>query len=154
MNIHLHPWNSLKQSWPVRKSEWTLASVVTMGLWLVFTFNADLFTTQNGYEGLARWAPQWVWAWLTFCIGVGRLVTLFINGAYWRTPHYRAGFAFISCYLWYQLAVGLAPNLGIGLVAFVGILVTDFFNFRQAFMEAAASEGLKSGERKRLRGHI
>lgn len=153
MKITLHAWTSLKQSFPVRKSEWILAVVGTLGLWLVFTFNADLFAENRGYDGLARWAGQPFWAWMCFLIGIGRFATLCVNGMYWRTPHYRAFFAFLTCFIWYQLVVGLAQNAGIGAVLGTAVLVTDVFNFRQALLEAAASEGLKNGERKRLRPH-
>lgn len=150
--IHLHPWTSLKQSWPVRKSEWVLA-LMTFGLWFVFSLNDDLFSDSVAYAGLARWASQTVWAWMFFVVGLSRLIVLFINGAYWRSPHWRAALAFLNCFAWYQLAVGLSANMGIGLIVFPGILVLDVLNFRQAFLEAAASEGLKDGERSRLRPH-
>jgi len=151
MNIHLHAWTSLKQSFPIRKSEWTLSLIGMIGLWLVFSVNSDLFASSDAYSGLARWASQPVWAWMCFSVGVGRVVVLAINGAYWRSPHWRALFAFLSCFVWYQLAVGLAQNIGIGTVLGLAVLATDVFNFRQAFLEAAASEGLRNGDRKRLR---
>lgn len=153
MNIHLHPWTSLKASWPVRKSEWVLA-FMTAGLWVVFTLNSDLFIESHAYDRLARWAPQGVWAWMLFTVGAGRLAVLFVNGAYWRSPHWRAGLAFFNCFVWYQLTVSLAPNLGIGTVVFPGILLLDVLNFRQAFLEAAASEGLRDGERRRIKPHL
>lgn len=153
MNIHLHPWTSLKQTFPIRKSEWVMA-FITVGLWLLFSLNDDLFSDGgNTYAGLARWASQDVWSWLLFVVGVGRVTVLIINGAYWRSPHYRAGLAFLNCFVWYQLSAGLAQNTGIGMVVFPGLLALDVFNFRQAFLEAATSEGLKDGGHKRLRTH-
>lgn len=151
MNITLHPWTSLKQTFPIRKSEWVMA-FITVGLWLVFSINTELFTAKE-YAGMARWASQPVWAWLMFVVGVGRVAILGINGAYWRSPHWRAGLTFLNCFVWYQLSVGLAQNVGVGMVVFPGLLALDVFNFRQAFLEAATSEGLKNGERKRLRTH-
>lgn len=145
--IHLHPWTSLKRSFPVRKSEWVLA-LVTTGLWLVFSLNDDLFIQSPGYSGLARVAPQNAWAWFFFVIGIGRVAVLFINGGWYRSPHWRALFAFLNCLVWYRLALGLAPNAGIGLVIVPGLLILDGFNFKQAFVEAAASEGLHNGKRR------
>lgn len=150
MNIHLHAWTSLKHSFPIRKSEWVL-SFMTLVLWLVFTLNTDLFQSSPGYAGMARWASQEFWGWMCFLIAAGRIAALIRNGAYWRSPHLRAGFAFLNCFVWYQLATGLAQNMGVGLAVFPGLLVLDAFNFRQAFMEAAASEGIRDGERGRLR---
>lgn len=151
MRIHLHPWTSLKQSFPIRKSEWVMACV-TVGLWLLFSIHTDLFNAKE-YGGMAAMAPQFVWAWMLFVVGVGRLAALTVNGMHWRSPHFRAGLAFLNCFVWYQLSVGLAQNVGVGMVVFPGLLALDVFNFRQAFLEAAASEGLKDGERKRLRAH-
>lgn len=152
MNIHLHPWASLKKTFPVRKSEWVFA-FMTLGLWLVFSLNDDLFSQSPGYNGLARLASQATWAWFFFVIGIGRVAVLFINGGWRRSPHWRAVFAFLNCLVWYRLAIGLAPNVGIGIVMMPGILILDGFNFKQAAVEAAASEGLHIGDRKRLRPH-
>lgn len=145
--IHLHAWSSLKKSFPIRKSEWTLAATTT-GLWLVFSFNDDLFQQSHGYDGLAAWASQRTWAWFFFIVGVGRLAVLLVNGSWARSPHWRAALAFANCLVWYRLSVGLAPNVGIGLVVMPGLLILDGFNFKQAAVEAAASEGLNDGRRR------
>lgn len=145
---HLSPWTSLKASFPIRKSEWSAAGLV-LGMWVVLTFNRDLFLSSPGYLRMAAYAPQNVWAWACFVVGFGRMAVLFVNGHYWRTPHWRAFAAFLSCLLWYQMALALAPTFGVGLVFALWAFVLDVLNFRQAFSEAAVSEGLKSGERRR-----
>lgn len=144
--IFLYPIHSLKVTWPVRKSEWVLA-LMTFCMAALLALQPNLFAEQEVYRGMASMAPQWVWQWLCFAIGGGRLVTLFVNGAYWRTPHARAAFAFFNCFVWWQIAAGVAVNAGIGMVVFPGIFVLDVFNFRQAALEAAASEGLRDAER-------
>lgn len=148
--IYLHPWASLKQTFPIRKSEWYAAGLV-LGVWAAFAFNDTLFADFRGYDRMALFAPQYVWQWACFLVGFGRITALFVNGAYWRTPHARAAFAFLSCYLWYQMAMAFAGNGGVAVVFAAGTLVLDVFNFRQAFLEAAASQGLRDGERKRAR---
>lgn len=148
--IHVHPWASLRQTWPIRKSEW-YAALTLIGVWAAFAFNTTLFEDFRGYDRMARVASQDVWQWACFIVGFGRLTALFVNGAYWRTPHARAAFAFLSCYVWYQMALAFAGNGGVAVVFASATFLLDVFNFRQAFLEAAASQGLKDGEREQPR---
>lgn len=146
MKILLHPLTSLKATFPVRKSEWVLG-LATAAFWVLFTIREDLFTSNPSYNGLLFLAPQWVWSWFCFAVGVGRLVSLFINGAYWRTPHARAFFAFLNCFLWFNLLSGLSINLSLGMIFSTTLFIIDAFNFKQAFNEAAASESIRNVER-------
>jgi hypothetical protein len=151
MNIHVHAWQSLRQSFPIRKSEW-VAAWTMMGIALVMLLNPGLFSSAGEiYHGMMRFAPQEIWQWLMFIISVSRLVVLFINGAYWRSPHWRAVFAFLSCFVWWQIAAGLAGNLGLGMVAFAGYFMLDALNFKQALTEAGISEGLRDAEHSHAR---
>lgn len=145
--IHLHVWQSLRRTFPIRKSEWAMA-FATVAFWLVLSLNPHLFENFDGYDALAARAPQWFWAWFCFVIGVGRVAALFVNGAYWRSPHARAVCAFINCYLWYQMTMGFSENLGVAMIFAGTFFVIDALNFKQAFVEAAASEGMKNVERK------
>ena len=148
MRITLHALTSLKATFPIRKSEWLMA-FATCAFWLLFSVRYDLFTSSDAYNGLAALAPQWVWSWFCFFVGIGRLAVLFVNGAYWRTPHARAAFAFLNYFLWYNLTVGLSVNLSLGMISFTTFFFADVFNFRQAFSEAAASEGIHNAGRHR-----
>lgn len=150
MNFHVHAWRSLRQSFPIRKSEW-VAAWTMLGIALVMLLNPGLFGTGDVYRGMMRFAPQEVWQWMLFLISTTRLVVLFVNGAYWRSPHWRAVTAFLSCFAWWQIAAGLAGNLGLGMVAFAGYFVLDALNFRQALMEAGVSEGLRDAELRNAR---
>ena len=145
--IVTHAWHSLRQTFPVRKSEW-IPAFVLFGISVVLRFNPTLFEQFRGYDGMGRFASQWIWQWATFAVGAGRLAALVVNGAYWRTPHFRAFFAFVSCFAWWQITAGLVENLGIAFIAFGGWFVLDAFNFRQALSEAFASEALREAERR------
>lgn len=146
--IHVHAWHSLRQNFPIRKSEWVLASM-TVGLAVLLSIRPELFESNEDYVGMARWASQETWQWLCFFIGFGRVVGLLVNGAYWRTPHTRALFAFANAFIWYRIAIGVAESFGIGMVVFPGLVVLDLFNFKQAAVEAGVSEGLRDAERGR-----
>lgn len=140
-----HAWQSLRQTFPIRKSEWACAFVM-FGISLVLALNPTLFEQFKGYSGMARFAPQWAWEWALFAISSGRLAALTINGAYWRTPHFRAIFAFVACFGWWQITAGFVANFGMSFVLAGGWLVQDAFNFRQALAEAFASEALREAE--------
>lgn len=153
MSVTLHsPWASLKQTWPIRKSEWSCAFGVC-GLWLVMALRPEMFGTYSGYKPLAALAPQWVWQWFCFAIGFGRVVALFVNGGYYRTPHARCVFAYLSCFIWFSLFRGLSENLGIGMVLAAIPLFIDVANAKQSGHEAAASEGLRHAERHSIPRH-
>ena len=55
MNIHVHAWQSLRRTFPIRKSEWAMG-FATVCFWLVFTFNTKLFDSSPGYAPLAAGA--------------------------------------------------------------------------------------------------
>lgn len=152
MRIHVHAWQSLRQSFPIRKSEW-VAGWTMFGMAMVMLLNPGLFETGEAYDGMMRWMPQEVWQWAIFTISMVRLVVLFINGAYWRSPHWRAVAAFLSCFVWWQIAAGLAGNMGLGMVAFAGYFVLDALNFKQALVEAGISEGLRDAEQRNARAN-
>lgn len=146
VKVHVGPWTSLKETFPVRKAEWVLSFMV-LGLWFVLAVNPALLAGDT-YGGMREIMPQWGWRWLCFVIGATGLSVLIVNGAYWRTPHLRALCAFFRCGLWLQFALGVSGNVGLGLVLMPGLFILDMFNFRQAFLEAAASEGLRNAGRR------
>lgn len=139
-------WRSLRQTFPIRKSEW-ICAVVLFCCSAVLLLNTTLFE-REGYAAMARFAPQWIWQWALFAVGSVRLAVLGINGAYWRSPHWRAGLAFASCFAWWQITIGLVGNLGLGFVLAAGWIILDAFNFKQALTEAFASEALREAERR------
>lgn len=152
MIYYLKAWQSLKVTFPIRKSEWIMAGATT-AMWLVFATNTTLFEDFRGMQPIARIAPQWVWSWFCFAAGVGRLTALLINGTHTHSPHARSIFAFLTCYLWYQLTLGLSDNFGIGMIFAGSFFITDMFNFKQALVEAATAEGLKNAERNHTARH-
>lgn len=143
--IFFHGWQSLRQTFPVRKSEW-VCSLVLLAVSMIIALQPDLFDNPS-YFGMARYAPQWFWQWALFVIGTGRLIVLTVNGMWWQTPMFRATAAFVSCFAWWQICAGIAPNFGIGLAAFGGWFVMDAVNFKQALTESGVSLALRAVER-------
>lgn len=139
MIVLAHSWQSLRDTFPGRRLEWAAATMLTL-LGIVFFLNEDMFAGSNAWQHMAEFWPQYVWAWGCAAVGSARLITLVVNGAFSRSPHARAVLAFISCFGWYQLTVGLLPNLAIGAAIFPVLLFFDAGVALQVIKEAGLAE--------------
>lgn len=88
----------------------------------------DTFSLSQSYVGLARIANEDTWG--MFCLGAGimRILALGING--WWVPvtyHLRSLTAFLSCFVWAQISLGLAAttNASTGLAVYPWLMVAD-----------------------------
>lgn len=146
--ILAHISNSLRETFPTRAPEWALGAVLY--LWgMVLTFNTDLFTTQQSFHVLAQMMPQSTWAIL--CLGVGgcRLVMLVINGVWRRSPHLRAFAAFVACFFWFWISLGIlqAGTFGTGLAVYPILFLLDAYNVIRAARDAGSSDRIHTGAR-------
>lgn len=145
-----HTWSSLNQTFEARASEWALAAI-TVCLGLVCLLNLDLFDNPI-YHYLRTWANPEIWGSIFVLIGASRLTVLFINGGYWRTPHFRSIFAFTCCFLWFQLSLGFASNLGFGLAVYPWLFFLDAYNALRAGREAGIAQYLQKHRRETQNG--
>jgi hypothetical protein len=114
-------------------------------LWaIVLTWHPALFDTAPSYSAMADLFSQNTWAIICLIVGGGRLTVLAINGAWRRSPHMRAASAFLSCFVWYQISIGLlqAETGGTGLAVYPVLLCLDAFNAIRAFGEAGKSDAI------------
>lgn len=102
----------VKEHFRTRATSWIMSfNIFGMGLILIVnpTFlNGDV--RAHSYVYLLTIMPQWAWA--IWCVGVGlmRIVALVINGTFPRLPwmaHVRLAGAFLSCFLWFNLMLGV-----------------------------------------------
>tara|TARA_R110002020_G_scaffold467027_4_gene690230 strand:+ start:39503 stop:39967 length:465 start_codon:yes stop_codon:yes gene_type:complete len=134
----LHISRSFRQTFAVRASEWALALMLLN--WSIVLFaNPELFADRPSYAPLAAIMPQDTWALVCCSAGAGRLVVLMINGAWRRTPHLRAGGAFVSCFFWFQITMGFAQSeiWGTGMAIYPVLLALDAYNVIRAITDAA-----------------
>lgn len=138
--IVVTPLHTLKETLPKRISELSNASI-SLVLGLMLMFNTNMFSNAPAsWAQLSSIADQEVWAWIAIGLGSARLVALFVNGVYYRTPAIRALGAFASGFLWYQLSISLLPNFSIGAAVFPILLAADIYNGVRASHEAGQAE--------------
>lgn len=137
----------LKEHFPARISEWFNAAILTSwGLYLLL--NPDLFdspamrVTAEGMVDMVAGTlnPESVWGLVAFIAGATRLVALFINGAWSRTPALRLATAAVSAFVWTQVVIGLMTVPNTGLAVYPWLVVIDLVAAYRAGRDVAISE--------------
>lgn len=131
----------LTKTFPIRVTEWLLAGI--MFSWSIACWNlAPTDWASPLYSGLSRLAAQNTWAFLAFWIGVARLVALTINGAWRPSPHLRAAGAFLACFMWLQISLGMmiADVRATGVAIYPWLLLADIYNVFRASHDARLSD--------------
>lgn len=134
-----HLTTSLRHSFEARASEWALGGVLF--LWgVVLHQNPDLFTTNASLAGLGQMAHQSSWELACLVIGAARLAILALNGTVRRSPHLRAIAAFLSCFFWMQISLGIlmSGTGSTGLAVYPVLLLLDSYNVFRASREAGS----------------
>jgi hypothetical protein len=147
MTFFAHFSRSFRETFPTRASEWAMGAILF--LWsAVLTINSDFFLTAAMHP-LARVASQETWAALCLSAGGGRLLVLAINGGWRRTPHLRAVTAFVSCFFWFQITIGLlqSHSIGTGLAVYPVLFFLDVYNVFRAARDAGSSDRIHTGAR-------
>lgn len=141
---------SLRQHWPARKSEWFMAAILTT--WGAYVWlHPEMFhapSTQALLSGLAMISASFTieaalfWGPLCVVVGIGRMIALFINGAWTRTPLIRVAASFVSMFVFTQILIGLwdsgVPNTG--LVIYPWFVVADLISAYRAATDAVLAQ--------------
>ncbi len=137
--ILVHSWRSLQTTFPTRAMEWFFGLALT-NLGFIFWLTPDLFEKNRGWDALAAVADQDIWSNGCLVVGILRLGALMINGLWLRTPALRCAMAFLSCYVWWKLGVGLVGNAGLGAALLPLCFIFDAFNAIRIGREVGVSE--------------
>jgi len=122
----------------VRATEWLCAAVL-------FCWGIVLLSSPNTFaEGaeyywtLERLFNQTTWGWACGVLGFLRLASLYVNGARRKTPFARMFGAFLSCFMWYQIALGLALSgvINTGLAVYPVLLIFEVYNVLRSSIDA------------------
>lgn len=137
------------QASQARLTEWMLASL--MIAWGVAVALPGETLHLAGYRVLVTLAPEEVWAALSIAIGAMRMVALWINGRWRRSPLLRAGGAAWGLGWWLGLAwllwLGADPEALPSAIAFYPI----FAAFEAASVVRGAGDSYRSGALARWR---
>ena len=131
----------LTKTFPIRVMEWLLAGI--MFSWAIVCWNLRPHEWSSPvYAGLARLGDQNTWAFFAFWIGAARLAALMINGAWRPSPHLRVAGAFLACFMWLQLTLGLltVDVRTTALAVFPWLLLADIYNVFRASNDARLSD--------------
>ena len=134
--ILAHIRASFRSTFEARMSEWALS--ISIVLWGLIVLNEPgRFEGSRAYGDFLYLMPQTAWGLGAFMIGASRLMVLFFNGLLRRSPHLRAITAFMSCFLWMQISLGLFAADGFTALAMYPVaLGMDIVNVMRAAREA------------------
>ena len=128
----------------LRVSDWLLALMLTT-FGLVLNLSPDIFNGVHSFAVLAQMGPAARWSTVCLTIGTLRLAALVINGTFpvfrW-SPHIRFTAALLSCFIWFQLTLGiaLAPEITSALAVYPYLFLFDLYNTFLAASEAGVVE--------------
>lgn len=135
----VHTLESLQETFEARASEWALTGAV-LSLAAIFFLNGEMFYGESLYGIRNMINDRFIWAWLFLSVGVVRLAVLLVNGAYWRTPHFRALTAFLCTGVWFLLLIGFMKSGSILAAIMPWVFFLDAYNVKRASLEAGKSE--------------
>jgi hypothetical protein len=122
-----------------RALEW-FSAFVMLSWGLVLALPGDSLAGQNFYAFRRYGMTEDLWAWIFGAVGSARIIALYINGRWPRTPHIRMLGALFGAVSWGQvawlitestLATGVAST---GIPVYAMLALADLFSiFRSAF---------------------
>lgn len=146
---------SIAKSFPVRVCEWLLAGIAVS--WGIAAWNMSTEEWANPiFLGMARMADQHTWGALVSMVGILRVIALVRNGGWSPSPHLRAAGAFIACFAWAQISLGLFSSgiTSTGMAVYPWLLMADIYNVFRASHDARLSDERGRNERRQSQGTI
>lgn len=134
-------------TFPLRVIEWMAAGIL-MTWGIVLLGPSDVFANP-AFAGLAQLGHENTWGMACFVVGFVRFMALVINGAWRPSPHIRMVMAFVSCFFWLQISLGMFST-GVattGIAVYPWILLADIYSTFRASADARASDE-KARQRK------
>lgn len=124
-----------------RLAEWYGALVLVV-LGSIMLGNDDLMSSSRtaAYDLMRMIWPQSTWATIMILAGGTRLIVLFINGAWRKSPHLRWLFALLSMFFWMQLALSTKQTMGALFGFSLLTLALDFANMLHAARDARRAD--------------
>ena len=129
------------ETWPQRRIEWLLAASA-FGIGIVYAMSTTIRLLPT-YAWQLTVLPQWAWSLWLVGTGIIRLLFLYINGTYRRSPHFRAIGAGLGCFAWFTqfVSVAVSPVVGPTLVLWFLFFAFDVHVALSAAAEAGRADG-------------
>lgn len=131
----------LTKTFPIRVTEWLLAGIMFSWSIVCWQLTPEEWASPL-YSGMARFGDANTWAFFAFWLGAMRLAALTINGAWRPSPHLRAAGAFLACFMWLQISLGMltADTTAMGIAIYPWLLLADIYNVFRASHDARVSD--------------
>jgi hypothetical protein len=137
----------MKKHFELRAIEWWSAGLMFSWGFFVLLFPTT-FQVNPACHALLEFAPQHIWGLAALMAGGLRLVALFVNGMWYRTPAVRWLTTMMSIFIWFCITAAFAssPIINMGVVLYGWLMAADLYSaYRSAndFIEAEAQRQLK-----------
>lgn len=145
----LLPLLRIRQHFTERATEWLVAGMLITWGYECLTADPAVWNLPIN-SALRTVAGQKTWGTIALSIGLIRLAALYINGAMRRSPHLRSVGAFLSCFLWLQLTLGvmLSELHSLAFAFYPWLFFADFYNAQRAARDAGFVDWFaRAGER-------
>jgi len=129
---------SFVQHFNIRLGEW-LASLILVSLATLLLCATKLFMVSPQYFAVMQQiASQPQWGFIFGLFGWVRIAALWINGRKPITPYIRMILAFLSCFVWFEVALSLFASgvPGFGWAIFPWLLALDMYNVFRSSADA------------------
>jgi hypothetical protein len=129
---------SFARHFNIRLGEW-LASLILVSMAILFFAETKLFAQSPMYFAvMGSVATQVQWGFLFGTFGWSRIAALWINGRKPITPYIRMGLSFLSCFVWFQVALSLFASgvPGLGWAIFPWLLALEMYNVFRSSADA------------------
>lgn len=139
-----HIKQNFRSSFYPRLSEWGNGLII-FSWGLILANNEGLMLRNEAFGNMLSIASQEVWASICFWLGGIRLIVLFINGAWRRSPHLRGIIAFLCLFIWFQIVLSFSTTFGTGMGTYPVLLIMELINVLRSFQDARLVDDVYRG---------
>jgi hypothetical protein len=132
----------LSSHFPLRVTDWLVALIAFTWGFVCLQAPAETWELPI-YDSVRIFAGQGTWGSVVLCLGLARIVALFINGAYRRTPHARMVGAFLMAFVWLQLSFAMFQQEYHPIAAtaiYPWLFLADIYNVYRAAQDAKVAD--------------
>jgi hypothetical protein len=129
----LRVFRGVHHTFPMRWLEWVMTVFIVIWGSRLLDGQDSFKSSSHAWDGLAYWAPDWVWGWAMVLTGGARLVALVINGTFNDTiysqysPLVRGMSAGVCGIFWLFVELSVASVGTQGSITYAAICTIEFF---------------------------